>query len=263
VSYSENGFKIINSSRILEKINEINALFCDLLDIQYSKDNFAEDAHVSLSKLFKDQETYFGFLKAFTNLPAVQEICAVPDLLKAVKDCGVDTPTLVTPPILHVVAKDLIVNEAKVFTPPHQDVVSTKGSVGQVVVWIPLHDVKQDNFGISAITKSHKMGTLDINPSDFGHTVKSELIEGMKFDYLELTKGESVIFSQYLVHHTHTVGTFRMALSFRFNDMKDSEWKKRKYFVPFERKAISATFEDGRDKAPNNPNNFLNRLDMS
>jgi ectoine hydroxylase-related dioxygenase (phytanoyl-CoA dioxygenase family) len=176
-----------------------------------------------------------------------------------VSKCGIVNPTLVTPPILHVVARDLVSNEAKVFTPPHQDVISTKGSVGQLVIWIPLHDIEENNFGINAISGSHKLGALDIDASEFGHMVKPALIDGMSSSYITLKKGDSIIFSQYLVHHTHTIGKFRMALSFRFNDISDSQWKKRKYYVPFERVPIKDEFDDSRDQAPVNVTDYFNQ----
>lgn len=261
MKYSKDGFTILQSNQISEKVKEINNLLCELLSIEYNKDSFLEDVHLKFKEMFTDRELYFGFLKSFTNHPITQEISACRDLLAAVKNCGVNSPTLVTPPILHVVSNDLIVNRAKVFTPPHQDVVSTRGSVGQVVVWIPLHEVNEDNFGISALPGSHKMGILDTDPSDFGHTVKSELIKDSEFKYIKLEAGDSVIFSQYLIHHTHQIGKFRMALSFRFNDMNDGDWKNRKFFVPFERVAIKDNFDDSRELPPQDPSKYFAEID--
>jgi hypothetical protein len=261
MKYSKDGFIVLKSPQVLSKVNEINFLLCELLEIEYKNETFLDDVHARFKEMFMDRESYFGFLKGFTNHPITQEISACRELLAAVRSCGVTSPTLVTPPILHVVSNDLIVNRAKVFTPPHQDVVSTRGSVGQVVIWIPLHDVGQDNFGISALAGSHKMGILDTDPSEFGHTVKQNLLGDSEFGYIELEKGDSVIFSQYLVHHTHQIGKFRMALSFRFNDMSDQEWKVRKFFVPFERVANTGKFEDARELAPENPTKYFADLD--
>jgi hypothetical protein len=260
MKYPEDGFTILKSPEVLDKVEEINLLLCELLKIEFKSESFLEDVHSRFREMFTDRETYFGFLKGFTNHPITQEISACRELLDAVRKCGVSAPTLVTPPILHVVSADLIVNQAKVFTPPHQDVVSTRGSVGQVVIWIPLHDVDEDNFGISALTGSHKRGMLDIDPSEFGHTVKKELLENSKFEYIKLEKGESVIFSQYLVHHTHQIGKFRMALSFRFNDMNDEEWKNRKYFVPFDRVSKNESYADSRELAPTSPFEYFANL---
>jgi phytanoyl-CoA hydroxylase len=259
MSYFESGYVVVNCGDVAADIQRINGLLATILSLDAGDPNFFDLVNGKFTELFQDKEEYLGFLKAFTNSPIVQAISSRTELLEHVKKCGVENPTLVTPPILHVVGNGLIINEAKVFTPAHQDVVSTKGSVGQVVVWIPLHNVDEDNFGICAIPGSHKLGLLETDPSEFGHTVKPVLIDGMKSEYLSLKQGESVIFSQYLVHQTHKIGKFRMALSFRFNDISDEAWRKRKYFVPFERIPVGKEFEDLREQPPKIVKEYFDR----
>jgi hypothetical protein len=261
--YFDDGYTVKQLPSIAEKLREINSLLGILLGVDPESEGFLELVHDNLAHKFTNRDNYFGFLKAFTNSPIVQSISADPQLISLVRECGVQNPSLVTPPILHVVAKDLIADESKVFTPPHQDVISTKGSIGQVVVWIPLHDVFVDGYGISAIPGSHKLGTLQTDASGFGHTVKPSLIEGMQSKYLDLAFGDTVIFSQYLVHHTHTVGKFRMALSFRFNDISDVDWARRHYFVSFERVPVKSHFEDLRDQAPSDPMAYFSKTGKS
>ncbi len=257
MSYFKNGFEVFKSAEVLQKLHEINQHLGEILEIDSSSGDFFDNVHEELKKKFTDVDTYTGFLKAFINTPLVQSISNSTELLKYVEKCGVKRASLVTPPILHVVSNSLLINREKVFTPPHQDVVSTKGSIGQLVIWIPLHNVEQDNFGITAFSGTHKMGTLPTDYSPFGHTVKPEYYEGLDSKYLNLDMGELVIFSQYLIHKTHPVGKFRMALSFRFNDMLDEEWRKRKYFVPFERLPVTSKYEDDRDQAPKDVKDFF------
>jgi hypothetical protein len=259
LSYFENGYEVFHSKEILNKINDINGLLGELLGLDSSSEDFFHRVHEELQEKFIDIDSYTGFLKALTNSPLVQSITNSSDLLNWVANCGVKRPTLVTPPILHVVSESLIINREKVFTPPHQDVISTKGSISQVVIWIPLHDVHPNNFGIKAFSGTHKLGTLATDPSPFGHTVKPEYYSGMDSTYLTLEKGDSVIFSQYLIHKTHPVGEFRMALSFRFNDIEDDAWRQRKYFVPFERVPITASYDDDRDQAPVETKRFFDK----
>ena len=257
MNYYENGFEIFHSTEILGKINQINQHLGEILGLDSATEDFFERVHEKLKIKFLDNDSYIGFLKAFTNTPLVQSISHSSDLLNWVTKCGIKAPTLVTPPILHVVSESLVINRDKVFTPPHQDVISTKGSIGQVVLWIPLHKVAQDNFGINAFSGSHKMGILDTDPSPFGHTVKPEIYKELKSSYLSLEKGDSVIFSQYLIHQTHPIGEFRMALSFRFNDIQDEAWRMRKYFVPFERVPNPTKYDDNRDQSPSDVKAFF------
>ena len=167
---------------------------------------------------------------------------------------------MVTPPILHVVKEELILNRDKVFTPAHQDVISTKGSVGQVVFWIPLHKIDVTNYGIEAWTGSHLRGQLDTDQSVFGHTVASSLVPTYPPNYLSMESGEAVVFSQYLIHKTAISGSFRLAVSFRFNDALDPDWVKRKYFCAFDRVPNTAHYDDARDKAPKTSFEYFQQL---
>ena len=251
-SYFEDGFIKFSSGSLGADLEDINQLLARVLGINRNDSAFFEEVHLKLIKIYKDKDLYFGLLKSFTNSPIVQSLANNSDLIKFVKNCGVQEPSLVTPPILHVVSDNLILDREKVFTPPHQDVISTKGSVGQVVIWVPLHSISTDNYGIQVYPGSHKLGILEIDESSFGHTVKTKEIQNLQSQYIELDFGSAMIFSQYLIHFTHSVGKFRMAISFRFNDLTDKDWAKRKYFVPFNRSVVKDVFQDNRHIAPPN-----------
>lgn len=255
--YFQDGFIVKDLPTLREHLQEVNILLGSLLGIDPSDENFFAEVHQHLTLKFQSQDKYFGFLKAFANSPKVQSIPSNLELQSALESCGIQKPSLVTPPLLHVVAEDLIVDSEKVFTPPHQDVVSTKGAIGQAVVWIPLHDVSTDSYGITVIPGSHKLGVLETDFSRFGHTVKQVQIRGLPQQYVEAKFGEAVIFSQYLVHHTHTKGKFRMAISFRLNDMNDMNWMERNYFVPFKRVGDDSVFEDNRHIPPQNSSQYF------
>lgn len=254
--FSEHGYKVENSNSIIEFNRNSISNLCDLLKI--SKSSKQEDIENALYELFKTNvDRYTGLLKAFANTPDIIKYSNNSDVIELVKKCGVANPSLVTPPILHVVSEKLILNRAKVFTPPHQDVVSTKGSVGQVVVWIPLHAIEPENYGICAWKGSHRNGLLESSYSEFGHTVASNLVPNEPSTYITMENGDICVFSQYLIHETCTVGNFRMAVSFRFNDASDPSWAERNYFVPFTRSEDKTSYEDSRQVAPTKVNHYF------
>jgi hypothetical protein len=254
--FSDQGYKVENYLSIIELNNNAISNLCKLLQIPESSSR--EQIKNELHELFKENiDRYTGLLKAFANTPDIIRYASTPDVIDLVKKCGVQNPSLVTPPILHVVSEGLILNRAKVFTPPHQDVVSTKGSVGQVVVWIPLHAIQPDNYGISAWKGSHRKGQLESSYSEFGHTVAPGLVPKEPSTYISMENGDVCVFSQYLIHETCTVGNFRMAVSFRFNDASDPAWADRKYFVPFTRTEDNFNYEDMRQIAPKSGDHYF------
>jgi hypothetical protein len=246
MKYFDQGYQKFYSKSLKNKISEINTLLINTLGID-SQDVFPSKLiQNALLKMFEDKDLYLGFLKAFANSPLVQSIAYEKSIMNFAKKAGIGIPTLVTNPILHVVAKNLIINERKVFTPPHQDVISTKGSIDQIVFWVPLHEIEDSNYGIEAYPNTHKLGILPFDENEFGHTVKPELLIGQESQYLKLKVGEAVAFSQYLIHKTHKNGNFRMALSFRFNNIDNKIWQSRKFFVPFDRISNLSTYSDSR-----------------
>lgn len=254
--FATNGYKIDGNEQVRKANKKTLSNLCELLEIETESD--LNSISGALAKMFhKSRDRYTGLLKAFANTPDILNYATGPHILELVKKCGVKRPSLVTPPILHVVSEQLIINRAKVFTPPHQDVISTKGSVGQVVVWIPLHAVKTDNYGIQAWPGSHLQGQLPTDFSDFGHTVRADLVPDQKSKYLEMEDGEICVFSQYLIHETCKSGKFRMAVSFRFNDAADPDWAARNYFSPFTRSEDKTEYQDSRQNAPISVTNYF------
>lgn len=222
--------------------------------------NLEELGKVLVDIFESDREKYVGLLKAFANTPTVQKFATLPGITTLAQELGVVSPSLVTPPILHVVKDDLILNRGKVFTPAHQDVISTKGSVGQLVLWIPLHTVSADNFGVEAWPGSHLLGALPSANAEFGHTVLEKFIPLTNPDYIEVQKGEALVFSQYLIHRTCSSGQFRLAVSFRFNDAQDKDWAARKFYSAFDRVQNTSKFEDSRELAPKDALEYFQRL---
>jgi hypothetical protein len=64
-------------------------------------------------------------------------------------------------------------------------------------------------------------------------------------------------FSMYLVHRTLKQGKFRMAISFRFNDMADHEFAKRYYYSPFIRMVDEKEYNDNREWPPQESKNYF------
>jgi hypothetical protein len=265
--FFSDGFAVEHSIEFEELVDKAIDLLLDVTSYHSNNSNNSNNSNKlellenSLAEVFeRDAEEYVGLLKGFANTPLVQSFATSKFVCDFVKRCGVYEPALVTNPILHVVSKRLIINREKVFTPSHQDVISTKGSVGQVVVWIPLHAIESDNYGILVNPKSHLLGILPVSYSGFGHTVMDNQLSALSPEtYVEMNKGDVCMFSQYLVHRTHDVGKFRIAVSFRLNDLSDPDWRRRKFYVPFGRSVDDLDYPDKRDKPPSDPKAFFSR----
>ena len=243
--YFKKGYAVEYSSEVSHLCQNSLELLAKILNRNSSDLNELE---AGLKALFRNREKYIGLLKAFASSTEILQFTTSEAIISACRNIGIKVPTLATTPVLHVVSEDLVIDYDKVFTPPHQDVVSTKGSINQCVVWIPLHKINQANYGMFFYEGSHRNGVLPTDYSSFGHTVKKEFIPANPAIYAEMVQGEFALFSKYLVHYTSNQGRFRLAVSFRFNDMEDINWQNRNFFTPFTRGYDNSSYEDGREK---------------
>lgn len=251
--FKVDGAQVFESKKLISSIQEVLSVF-PTKSVTSSELPAIEEQLIHLFK--KKKETYFGLLKALAATPAVQALAVHPDVLSAVKECGIKSPTFVTQPLIHIVSPHLMDNPGKVLTPFHQDVTSTLGSVGQVVVWIPLHEVKVDNFPVSGVLGSHKKGILETVETDFGLGI-SDVQNFQNIETIfDLKLGQFLCFSSYFLHRTVSTGQFRIAVSFRFNDVLDADWQKRDYYNPFQRTYDKSQYEVNRKSLSKNSNYF-------
>jgi phytanoyl-CoA hydroxylase len=255
-SDNDTGYTIANSPRLMDAANEILwGLSRSLGLMDYSQSpQLSNKLLAALQQTYEsDRDQYFGLLRAVALMPSSLALPHTSEIIEAAISLGIEVPALVTPPILHIVAPSLMATQEKVITPWHQDMWSTRGSSNQVVVWIPLHDVDQDNYPLEVLPQSHLAGLRPTHTTEFGLAVEATKEEEIASKAVELKKGECCVFSSYLVHRTSQIGVFRMAVSFRLNDLLSHEWAHRKFFNPFTRHIDSTDYRDGRQLPMNKP----------
>ena len=109
-SYFEDGFIKFSSDSLRVHLDNINQLLGRVLGISKNDSTFFSEVHLKLIEIYKDKDLYFGLLKSYTNSPIVQSLANNSDLIKFVKNCGIQEPYLVTPPFLHIVSDNLILD---------------------------------------------------------------------------------------------------------------------------------------------------------
>ena len=145
---------------------------------------------------------------------------------------GVNSPTLEQIPVTHFLSPQAVQDahirssQAKLITPPHQDAVVTMGSKNQIVFFVvPRCSSKAS---LKLWPGSHIHGVLPWQEDPFSHSIVDIERLGPPKD-VQVNPGELLAFSSYLAHSTNLTGDIRLALSWRVDDLSDSDWKLNAY----------------------------------
>lgn len=117
-------------------------------------------------------------------------------------------------------------SQAKFITPPHQDAVVTMGSKNQTVFFVVPRCSSMASLKVWP--GSHIHGILPWRVDPFSHSIIDTESLGPQKD-VQVNPGELLASSSYLAHSTKLTGDVRLALSWRVNDLSDSDWKLNAY----------------------------------
>ena len=110
-----------------------------------------------------------------------------------------------------------------------------QGSLNAVVIWIPLIDINKDLGALEIMPGSHLRGLrTDHIENGFG-MVKLDENEETKLTSIEVKTGDILLFSSFLIHQSgnNITDKPRWSCHFRYNDLNDSSFIKRKYAHPY------------------------------
>jgi len=168
-----------------------------------------------------------GRVRLLAGLPTLMRTAGQFSLVERVKALGLNNPILSSAPEMRTDFPE----DNRYAQQLHQDWPYTQTSLNAVTIWTPLHDVKSTDGALTVIPCSHKAGllppTVEVNPRKF--LVRADLWEGLEVEAqtVEVEFGESLIFSQFLVHASGRNTSPRVRISFqvRFADLDEGAWR--------------------------------------
>ncbi|MBX7148439.1 phytanoyl-CoA dioxygenase family protein [bacterium] len=153
--------------------------------------------------------------------------CSHPQILEALKKIGVASPIASSYPTWRL---DLSNNPPSRWFPWHQDSYHECFAGNSIVVWAPLHAVGPHTKNSSLLIKegSHKNGVYECGKNKFD--IIDTRIHDFKEVSLDLQFGDFVVFNSYIVHRSGIIKEapgMRLSLQFRYDDIRDKEYKKK------------------------------------
>jgi phytanoyl-CoA hydroxylase len=196
------------------------------------RDSFSD----MVNALFKvNQPAYLAAAKLAQYTISLHRLSLSDEILSVLGKLGLKLPTVSTRQVLHFIADTLRIEQGYHKTPPHQDWRSVQGSLDSLGVWVPFQDVNGGNYPLEVIPGSHRLGLLPSTEDPFGHRLAEGIIDETKFVPVEMSRGDAVFFSNFLVHRTGEKGgtSIRVAASFRFNNAAEPTFIARNYPNPY------------------------------
>jgi phytanoyl-CoA hydroxylase len=179
-----------------------------------------------------DKQRWRECARRMWDLLGVYALAAEPAVDTALRHLGLVQPIISTRP---EVRTDMPGDE-QYMQPWHQDWRYGQGSVNAVTIWTPLRDVGVDDGTIDVMPGSHLFGYLENeeldNPRRF--SIVDPRIERQDYLPAELRFGESIVFSQMLVHRSgyNKSGLARVTVQQRFSDAAEPEFARRGFPMP-------------------------------
>lgn len=188
------------------------------------------DLTTALYALFRDHEADFiNCGKQVQHLVSVHRFGLSDSVLAVLGELGLSDPNISVRPVVFFNNPKLAKQEFYWKTPPHQDWRSMQGSLDSVVVWVALVDVDAGLGALQVVPGSHRQGLLSDHFSDgFGQT---DAFSDPDFRQVEMSQGDALFFSSFLVHRSGTNATddIRWSAQFRYNNLAEPTFVERGY----------------------------------
>ena len=248
--YKQNGYLVAKNVIDHQLLDAIIDKFYLLINNGLSHDNTASIQNVGIDSLDKSLKelaeknisSYFSASNMLTWSPEILQLFSSPSLIQLLKQLNLNCPTLVSKLQTHIQSDYLSKEIDKIggyyLFEQHQDWRSGRGSLDALTTWVPLHNVYSDNYTVEVIPGSHLRGLIDSEPDKNGifYLSKDHKYPDSNFERLEISKGDVLILSAFIVHRSginKTPNKTRLAVGARFNNCSEKSFIKRGYPSPY------------------------------
>lgn len=209
---------------------------------QCSLDDLNEEQYNSfLYRLFdEDIECLSNCGKQAQHLISLHSLSLNAKIVELIHQMGLETPIVSTRPVLYFNHPKLAKQKVFYKVDAHQDWRSMQGSLNSVVIWIPLVDVNRELGALEILPESHLDGLrTDHVENGFGMVSLSEK-EKERLISVEVNAGDVLLFSSFLIHQSgdNITDKPRWSCHFRYNDLDEPTFIKRKFAHPYIYKPI-------------------------
>ena len=250
--FKKNGYLRLNNFLLKQDVETVlrdakNVFLKQFIEKGYvskcSLDNLNEEQYNNmLYTLFKDDiECLSNCGKQVQHLISLHTLSLSTKIVQLLNQMCLKNPIISTRPVLYFNHSKLAKQKVFYKVDAHQDWRSMQGSLNSVVIWIPLVDINKELGALEILPGSHLDGLrTDHIENGFGMVSLSKQ-EKERIISVEVNAGDVLLFSSFLVHQSgdNVTDKPRWSCHFRYNDLDDPTFIKRKFAHPYIYKPIS------------------------
>jgi ectoine hydroxylase-related dioxygenase (phytanoyl-CoA dioxygenase family) len=186
--------------------------------------------------LAADVKAYLAAARHAAKLVSLQRLVSCPEITALVEAFGIQTPTMPTMPVVHIMSDRLKIPGGYFGIAPHQDWPSIQGGLDTITMWVPLLDVGSKQFPIEVIPGSHLRGLWEGEIADNALEIRKGFVDS-DFVSVPVARGDVVIFSGFTVHRTglRDCRGLRIASSTRYENAAEPTFVERNYPCAYKR----------------------------
>ena len=244
--FKRNGFLLLkdflDKEAVLKVLNDAKKVFLkQFIQKGYTKEcelnDLTEDLFNSfLYRLFEeDIECLSNCGKQAQHLISLHSLSLNPKIVTLLKTVGLSEPVISTRPVLYFNHSKLAKKKVFYKVDAHQDWRSMQGSLNSAVIWVPLVNINKELGALEILEGSHLGGLRADNlENGFGMVPLTDQ-EKKEFVSVEIEVGDILIFSSFLIHQSgdNVTDKPRWSCHFRYNDLNETSFIKRKYAHPY------------------------------
>lgn len=249
--YNKNGYLLLKDFFLRDEIDlilkEAKSVFIrQFKEKQYISDNISNELDEKLFnqllfKLFNDDfECLSNSGKQIQHLISLHSLSLSEKVIKLIKKFGLKTPIVSTRPVLFFNHPKLSTQRIYHTVDAHQDWRSMQGSLNSVVLWIPLINIDKNIGALEILPGSHLNGLRAKDLENGFGFIELKEEEKNHLQTVEVNVGDALIFSSFLIHQSgkNISNSPRWSCHFRYNDLDEKTFLKRKFPHPYIYKPI-------------------------
>jgi phytanoyl-CoA hydroxylase len=233
-AWRRDGFVVIRDLFPKQALTEFRAEVAQLYAARFEHD--VKDVEAGLdairSRYATARSKWQECAKRLWNLPALARLAGLREVRDLAEKLGLRLPAFSGPPEVRI---DMPHDE-QYKQPWHQDWRYGQGSLNSITMWTPLHDVSCIHGALEVAAGTHGLGYLEVeelqNPRRF--SIADKRFSSENGQAVEVSFGETIIFSQFLAHRSgaNTSTIPRLSFQIRFSDMLNKAYLEQGYIAP-------------------------------
>ena len=227
--YKKTGFLLLRNFIDPDELDTVRNEARKIFMMQLKRNNLIDSFEISetefetsLYALFrKDLQQIIYCGKQAQHLISLHRLSLNEQILNALKELGIEFPVINVRPTIFFNSPYLGKSDVDWKKPSHQDWRTTQGSLDSIVVWVPLIDIDKSLGALEIVPESHKLGLLNYEMQNNYHTIVDDAARQLPFVSVEVTKGDALFFSTFLIHRSgeNTSNSIRWSCHFRYNNL--------------------------------------------